>query len=246
MESYIRKLGRNSIFISILLIVLSIFMIARPETTLSTIIILFGYVLVFDGLIHFLSYFTIKNEYRYFSYELAQAIIDVVLGFIIVCNVASVRTFLPIVLGIWIVLESILKIQIAFNIRGVRDTKWGIMFFMSLVSVALGVGMIAYPISSSDALIKIAGCVLLFTQIMNLYNDIYIINEFKKINKAIKNVKSAMDEGNVEVDVEEIVIEEKPKKATTKAKTTTRKTTVKKTTVKPKTKSSTTTKKKTK
>lgn len=246
MESYIRKLGRNSVFISILLIILSIFMIARPETTLSTIIILFGYVLVFDGIIHFLSYFTIKNEYRYFSYELAQAIIDVALGFIIVCNVPSVRVFLPMVLGIWIVLEGILKLQIAFNIRGIRDTKWGIMFFMSLVSVALGIGMMANPISSSDALIKIVGCVLLFTQIINLYNDVYIINEFKKINKAIKKVNNAMNDDIIEEDIEEIVIEEKPVRKTARAKaTTTRKTTAKKTT-NSKTKSSATTKKKTK
>ena len=98
MERYIKNIGRESIFISCLLIVISLFMILKPVTVLSVIIIMFGYILVADGLIHFVSYFSIRDEYRYFSYELAQAILDVILGFIVVCNVSSIEQVLPFVL----------------------------------------------------------------------------------------------------------------------------------------------------
>ena len=76
--------------------------------------------MVVDGLIHFASYFKIESEYRFFSYELVQAIIDILLGFLVVSNVSSVSTVFPIIIGLWIVLDGILKVQIALNIRGVR------------------------------------------------------------------------------------------------------------------------------
>ena len=186
MESYIKRIGTNSIIISILLVIVSLLMIFKPLDTIDYIIILFGYVLVVDGLIHFASYFRIKDEYRYFSYELAQAIIDIILGFLIVCNVDSVMLFLPIVLGIWIILNGILKVQLSLNIRGSRNTNWGIMFFMSLVSIALGVGIIFHPDTTLNVIVKLSGLILLFTQIIDIYNDVYFLNQFKKIDKTVK------------------------------------------------------------
>lgn len=188
MEKYIRKLGRDSLIISVLLIIIAVFMVIRPASTINVIIIMFGYVLVVDGLIHFASYFTIVDEYRFFSYELAQAIIYIILGFVVVCNVSAVAAYLPIVLGIWIVLEGIFKIQIALNIRDVRDTNWGIMLFMSLVSVALGVVLIFKPFTSFEVLIRVVGCVLLISQLIEIYDDFYIISQVGKAKSMIKEV----------------------------------------------------------
>ncbi len=190
MESYIKKIGRDSIFISCLLIVISLFMVFKPIDVLGVVIIMFGYILVADGLIHFASYFRIQNEYRYFSYELAESIIDIVLGFVVVCNVSSIEKVLPLVLGIWIILEGILKLQIAFNIRGVRDTKWGLMLILSLVSIALGVAVMLNPATSFEVIIKISGVVLLVTQLFNIYDDVYILTQIKEVEKAVKDITS--------------------------------------------------------
>ena len=79
----------------------------------------------------------------------------------------------------------------SLNIRGARNTNWGIMFFMSLVSIALGVGMIFYPRIYLHTLVKISGLVLLFTQIINIYDDVYFLNRFKKYDKEVKTAKKS-------------------------------------------------------
>lgn len=188
MERYIKNIGRESIFISCLLIVISLFMILKPVTVLSVIIIMFGYILVADGLIHFVSYFSIRDEYRYFSYELAQAILDVILGFIVVCNVSSIEQVLPFVLGIWIILDGILKLQIAFNIRGIHDTKWGTMLAFSIISIVLGAAIMINPGSSMDIIIKLSGVVLLITQLFSIYDDVYILTQVKEVSNIVKDV----------------------------------------------------------
>lgn len=191
MKNYIRKLGIASICISILLIIISLFMINKPMETVAVVIVLLGYILVIDGLIHLVSYFNIKDEYRYFSFELAESIIYVILGFLIVKYADTVETILPTVIGIWIVIQGINEIQIAFNIRGIHGVEWGLVLLLSLVSVALGVGIIFKPNVSFDIIIRLAGAVLLYSQIINLYDNIYFIIQVKDIKKEIKKIQDA-------------------------------------------------------
>ena len=68
MVDYIKKIVRTSIFISILLLVLSVFMVTRPIGTVNILLMFFGYILVVDGILHFISYFSMKDEYRFFSF----------------------------------------------------------------------------------------------------------------------------------------------------------------------------------
>ncbi len=189
MKNYIKKLGVASICISILLIIISLFMINKPVETIAVVIVLLGYVLVIDGLIHFVSYFNIKDEYRYFSFELAESIIYIILGFLIVRYANTVETILPTVVGIWIVIQGINEIQIAFNIRGIRGIEWGMVLLLSLVSIALGVGIIFKPNLSFDIMIRLAGAILLYSQIITLYDNIYFIIQVKDVKKEIKKLK---------------------------------------------------------
>ena len=46
MVDYIKKIVRTSIFISILLLVLSVFMVTRPIGTVNILLMFFGYILV--------------------------------------------------------------------------------------------------------------------------------------------------------------------------------------------------------
>lgn len=184
MEEYIKKIGKQSLIISILLVVLGFLMACKSIEMVNIFIILFGYVMVVDGLIHFASYFKIESEYRFFSYELAQAIIDILLGFFVVSNVSSVSTVLPIIIGLWIVLDGILKVQIALNIRGVRDAQWGLMFLCSLVTIFVGFGIIFNPASSLELIVKLSGAALAISQIFSIFDDIYILNEVGKVEKA--------------------------------------------------------------
>lgn len=188
MENYIRKIGRKSIAISIILFILALFMITKPISTIGILLLIFGYILVVDGLIHFISYFSIKEEYRFYSYELAQAILYIIAGFVIISNVTAITQSLSIILGIWIVIESILKIQIAFNIRDVRNANWVMMLFISCISVVLGALLIVKPFESAETLVKISGVILAFTQLIEIYDDFYILNKVGKIEKAVKEV----------------------------------------------------------
>ena len=192
MEKYIRKLGRNSIIISIILIACGLFMLVNPIDTVYIIMILFGCLLVIDGLVHLISYFSIKDEYRFFSSELAQAIIYIILGFVLVCNYDNVSILLPIILGIWIIVESIYKLQIALNIRDVYDSHWGILLAMSIITGLLGMIILFNPFDSLALFIRIAGAIVIFVELIYIFEDFSIISQVGKIEKFQKEVNKKM------------------------------------------------------
>lgn len=188
MEKYIKKIESQSICMSILLIILGIFMIGKTSVALDVLIFALGVIIILEGLIHVVSYFSINNVYMVFNYELAEATIDIILGFLLILNKDSFSKILPICIGIWIILDGIMKGQIAFNIRTINN--WWIMFIMSLVSIALGVAIVFYPSISMDVIIKLCGCVLILVQIFSLYDSFYILNKVDDVSKTIKDVKS--------------------------------------------------------
>ncbi len=186
MEEYIRKMSKCSLFVSILLLIPSIFMMVKPLDTVGALFLAFGIILIVDGLIHFITYFSIEDEYRYFSYELAQSILYIIAGFVIVNNVHAVTQSLAIIVGIWILIESVLKIQIAFNIRDVRNAHWVIMLLISFVSTILGAVLIIKPFESAEVLIQFTGAILMFTQLIEIYDDFYILRQVGDISKRVK------------------------------------------------------------
>ena len=183
MENYIRKIGKTSLFTSFVLLFIGFFMASKPAESIDLLVLLFGAVLIIDGVIHFFSYFNIEDEYRFFSYELAQAIICMIFGLLIICYFESVKIYLPIVSGIWIVLDGILKLQIALNIRDVRNVNWGIMLSMSMIAIAIGFAIILHPIVTSTFIFRICGAVIVITQLMNIYDDYYILSRVKHETK---------------------------------------------------------------
>lgn len=188
MEKYIRKLGRNSIIMSILLIVGGLFMVANPIETINILMIIFGCLIVINGLVHLISYFSIKDEYRFFSTELAQSIIYIILGFVLVCNYDNISNLLPVILGIWIIVESIYKLQIALNIRDIYNSHWGILLAMSIITGLLGMVILFNPFETLALFVKIAGVVVIIVELIYIFEDFSIISQVGKIEKLEKEI----------------------------------------------------------
>ena len=189
MENYIRKLGRNSIILSIILLVFGLFMYTNPISTINVMIIVFGVILVLDGLVHLVSYFAIKDEYRFFSSELVQAIIYIILCFVLMLNYYNISYLLPIVLGIWIVVESLFKLQIALNIRDIYDSHWGLLLGMSIITALLGAVILFNPVQSLALLTRICGVVLMIAEVISIFEGFSIISRVGKIKKVENEIK---------------------------------------------------------
>lgn len=162
-----------------MLIVLSIFLISRPTQSLNFLVITFGVILVINGLIHIISYFSTKDDFMIFNFELIQGIISIITGLLFIFQPRIISTFLPFFVGVWIIIESVIKFQVALNLRGIEGTNWIMMLVLSILTAIIGIIIILNPFASAIALTTVCGILLLISEAINLCESIYLIAKLK-------------------------------------------------------------------
>lgn len=176
---YLKKYEKQSILISILLIIVSIFLIAKPETVLSTVVTLLGIIFIVEGIINIISYITEDAEIRAFSNELILGILLAICGVIVLCNKSLFISMIPIVTGIWIIIRSIMKLQLAINLRSALTDKWGWILVSAIIMFILGAVIVANPFTAVFTMTRFIGIMLLITEICDLIESICILSKVK-------------------------------------------------------------------
>ncbi len=179
MENYLKKYGTHSLIISVLLVILSIFLIFKPFESLNIVFILIGCVLAINGLVHAISYFSGPKEIQLFSFELIQGVAGIILGFLFILHPEWLSSFLPFVIGAWIIVESIIRFQISVNMRGIPNSRWMIMMILAILTVILGMFIMIYPAASSAILVTLCGIMLLVTEIIHIVEEVYLMIRMK-------------------------------------------------------------------
>lgn len=177
MGDFIKKYSKNSILLSLLLIVLSLFLIFSPSISFKVIVIVLGIALAINGVFHTVSYFSTPQDLKAFSFELAMGVISLLLGILFIFNPSVVETFISFVVGAWIVLNSITSIQLAFNMKSATD-KWVITLLLAIFTFILGIILFFNPFATS-IIVAACGIMLLVSEIANIV-EVYTMLRFIK------------------------------------------------------------------
>lgn len=179
MIDYMKRYAKGSIVLSICLIVLSLFLIFKPDISLSVLFICFGCFLLIIGIMHTISYFSSPKEFKAFSFELVEGIIYIILGLVLIFNPNIIKAFLPIIIGCWMIINSIVRFQLAFNLKSSDNPSWGLILILSFVTLILGIVMIINPFASMAILTTICGIMLLASELINVFESISMMKFLK-------------------------------------------------------------------
>ena len=176
---YLKKYEKGAIITSILLIIISIFLIAIPGIVLSTLVTVFGIIFFIEGLINIISYIFEDKEIRAFSNELVLGIILLAFGLIILLNQVAFISILPIVIGMWLIIKSVMKFQLAINLKSMMAEKWGWVLASAILMFIFGVLIVLNPFATVITLTRFVGIMLLIAEICDLIESIYILAKVK-------------------------------------------------------------------
>ena len=176
---FLKKYEKESILISILLIIVAIFLIEKPGIALSTVVTLFAIVFLVDGIINIIAYIMEDAEIRAFSNELIMGILLVILGLIILLNQPLFISMLPIMMGIWIFIRSIIKFQLAINLKSAVAERWGLLLVSSILMAILGVLIIVNPFEAIFTLTRFVGIMMIVVEVINICESVYFLQQTK-------------------------------------------------------------------
>lgn len=163
---------------SIVLLVLGILLLVVPLGIVTTLIRLFGLVILILGVLSILSEVKAKRS----STDLVNGILIGILGLIFLSNPNTIASIIPFILGIWISIKSLIKLKFINSFRGIGSEHVKPLV-INIITLILGLILVFNPFKGAKALIRIVGGFMAFYGLLDVLD--YISTRPKKV-KVIK------------------------------------------------------------
>lgn len=179
LKKYIKKYEKISILSSVLMIIMAILLMLKPTAILNTIITIFGLIILAQGIINLILYFIAGKEERVFSDALIEGILFTVISLLILKNKTFMISVMPILVGVWIIIRSIVKVQLSFNMKAADEKSWILLLISSLITLIVGIIAVINPFEIMVTVTILTGGMLLGTGIIDLVESVCIIRKLK-------------------------------------------------------------------
>lgn len=160
------KLGY--ILISVALSVLGVILLAVPDFSATILCCLGGVIMILFGVVKIIGYCS-KDLYRLaFQFDLAFGILLIALGLLLIARTNSMITILCTIMGIYVLADALLKIQIAIDSKAFGIQKWWLILSAAILTGIAGFLLIFRPSESTRIVMVLFGLTLLTEGILNL------------------------------------------------------------------------------
>lgn len=186
MENKIKRTFNVSLITSIIFVIVGLFLFIKPDTTISLISYVFGGVLLLMGLINVYKYFSSNNKLNMFSFDLAYGVLLIIAGLFLIIDTSIFAKVINIILGIWIIVNSITKFQYGIVLKKVKNSDWGYTIFVSLLSFFWGILLLVNPFESALTITQIIGIFIIVYAVLDIIDNFVIrknINDILNIFK---------------------------------------------------------------
>lgn len=173
MKNLFKKSGYLSLLSSILFLILGILLIINPEEIVEFISYIIGAIFIVMGIFKITSYFTSKDKYAFYDYNLIFGAFCCIVGIIIMAFGSTIVAMFRIVIGIWIILSGLNRLDLSMKIKNSGVNSWTLSLLISILIIIAGI----YVVFASGSILSTVGIALVVYSIMDIIeNIIFMIN----------------------------------------------------------------------
>lgn len=161
----------------LLAIVFGVLALTSPELTIMTLVRYFGILVLITGGIIAIGAFLQKRNNPRWGWWLLEAIIDIVIGVIIMIKPLLVAATFTIVMSIWVLAIGLIQIVTALRLKN-QASNWMINLFSGIVAVIFAIIVLMNPFAGTLAVVTIVGFFAILLGILL----VFVSNNIRKIN----------------------------------------------------------------
>lgn len=176
---YIKKCERRSILSSAIMILIAILLIVRPTEAVSTVMTVLGICLLVDGAFSVILYIAMEKQQKMFSNALVEGMVEIMIALVILMNSGFMLSFITVIVGFWIIIKSIMKIQFAVDMKSIDEKSWVLVFIGALITLSVGIFILVEPIASVATVTVASGIVLLIAGVIEAIESIAVLIKLK-------------------------------------------------------------------
>ena len=177
MKDLIKRSGFVSIAASLIFLVLGLILINHPEGTIKVVSYILGGLLIIFGVFRLGTYFSTREKFAYYDFNLTVGALCFLAGLIIIVFGTAIASLFGIMVGIWIVLTAINRINFAFRLKEEKVKYWYVSLIIALLVISAGL----YIIFAPELILITLGYLLISYSIMDIIQSIIFIVNTKKI-----------------------------------------------------------------
>ena len=172
LSTKVKKMSVVSIISSLIFIVTGVFLLIKPETALNVVCYVLGVILVLWGVISIIQFFSDKTSTNYLSLSFIFGSFVFIFGIIILIKPRIIENILPLILGVWMVINGVTKLSYALS--AFKQNKNMLSIIGSIFIVIFGVTLIFNPFEGAKIFTQLIGIVLIVYSILDLVESISI------------------------------------------------------------------------
>lgn len=193
MKEVWKQFRMGAIVVNCCMLALGVLMVIWPGISALTVCIVLGILCIAMGVYELVRYFKLGVAGIFFRYDLSLGICGILAGVLLLLHPHGAVALLPIAAGLYIIIGSILNIQMSVEMRRLRLGNWVAVLILGIIDLAFAMFLLINPFQGVVALMIFVGITLIVGGIQNFYL-IYCIT---KAVKAAKNNKIVDVEWNV-------------------------------------------------
>ena len=187
----LRYVKNGMLILSIVFIALGLLLLVMPQTSLLWICYAFGAVVLITGVVCLVQYVRIRGSGFAAPFFLVAGVITAALGLFTLARPEVVASFLPVVFGIFILVDGFGRIGTAVDLARRQGDKWWLMMLFSLLSIALGILLLVNPFGAAVSVVMLCGVLLIIEGVVNLSCVVYTAMELRALDRMADAAQAA-------------------------------------------------------
>ena len=189
----VKKLKWNLVIMSLLYLGLGVFLVMKPRTALNVVCYALGGVVLACAAVQLIRYFVVERGVFQSQLTLISGIVCLALGGFLILRSDIVVKILPIVFGLFVIFDAIGRVQNALDLRRCGYDSWKGFLALPVLSVVLGVVLIANPFSAMETLVMAIGIILIVEGGINLLSALYTVLAVRRFAKLHPETQSVLE-----------------------------------------------------
>lgn len=174
------------IILAIVYIIVGLFLIIWPDQAKQIIIYAIGAAALIYGGYRIFDYFARKEAMVGVQIGVALGIACIMLGLFLLIKANVVVALLAAVIGVAVIVDSVLRLQIALNLRLTGGSSWIVLSITAVITLVFGILLLFNPFSAIRVATIIGGASLLADGVFTLWGLLQSGSRFEKHNVTVR------------------------------------------------------------
>lgn len=177
------KLFSSNIIMGLMYIIIGALIAFNPLLTQIVLIYIIGILAIFYGVNLVVRYFRGFDGYISIIIDLIMGLLLVGSGIYVLFNPVISSLTLPMVAGIYLIVDAIVKVPASYQAYKVFDIPLWIILITILIPFILGLLLVLEPFNTAMQIVMLSGIFFMISGIMDVIITIYIHHQLKKANQ---------------------------------------------------------------